>query len=75
MKKTARSIVHRTKTPAGRKRVRAAILSPKARSRAVRLTEDEADAVVGLRRMTQKECSLEEAASQLGYDVGRPVQR
>lgn len=47
--------------------------SPGNRRSRVRLTEDEADLIICLRRMGQKEYTLQEVMRRLGYEVARPV--
>lgn len=37
----------------------------------VRLTEDEADAIICLRRMNEKGYAFEEVAAELGYELDR----
>ncbi len=52
-----------------------AIPAARSRRQTLRLTEDEADTIILLRRWNQREYTLEEAMNLLGYAVERPAQR
>jgi hypothetical protein len=72
MKKTARSANRKGKarlTP--RRSSRAQGMGVKRHGLAARLTEDEADLIVSVRRMSQRNISFEEVAAQLGYKLDR----
>lgn len=75
-KRPTRTLSHKAKPHVEQRRPASSAGLLKTRLRnTLRMTEDEADAIICIRRKNQEEYSLEEAMRRLGYEVERPVQK